>query len=210
VTTPSPDPLGRSLDGLPDAQKSLDLLAQAQNGDRAALESLVRRYQERLHRIVRIQLGDSPLRRQYDSLDIVQRTFTAALPKIADLRPRSAAGLLQWLAIIATNQIRDAHDREYAAKRNLARQVDLCAEPPNRSRSLPPDERTALAEVREMLDQEVAALPDDQRRVVLLRDYCGEDWDRIAEELEREHGAARQLHQRAWIRLRQALKPRLE
>jgi DNA-directed RNA polymerase specialized sigma24 family protein len=66
-----------------------------------------------------------------------------------------------------------------------------------------------LAEVREILDEEVAGLPDEQRRVVLLRDYIGEDWDRIAAELDRENGAARQLHQRAWIRLRQALRPKL-
>ena len=64
--------------------------------------------------------------------------------------------------------------------------------------------------MRELLDEEVSRLPDEQRRVVLLRDYCGEDWDRIAVELDRENGATRQLHQRAWIRLRQALRPRLE
>jgi DNA-directed RNA polymerase specialized sigma24 family protein len=134
----NPDPLARSFDGLPDARTSLDLLARAQGGDRHALEDLVRRYQDRLHRIVSIQLGASPLRRHYDSLDIVQRTFTAAVPKIGDLRPRSAAGLLQWLAIIATNQIRDAHDHEHAAKRDAARQRDLNTDPANRSRSLPP------------------------------------------------------------------------
>jgi hypothetical protein len=51
---------------------------------------------------------------------------------------------------------------------------------------------------------------DDPDCITLLRDYFGNDWDRIATELARESGVTRQLHQRAWIRLRQALRPKLE
>jgi RNA polymerase sigma-70 factor, ECF subfamily len=207
------DLLRRSIspDELPDPGRSLALLARAQGGDRAALEDLIGRYQERLRRIVRIQLGASALRRHYDSMDIVQNTFRAALPKIGDIQPRTAAGLLQWLSIIALNQIRDAHDLHHAEKRDIAREERLDDErAPISSSGARPDEEALLAEVRELLDDEVAKLPDEQRRVVVLRDYCGEDWDRIAAELDRENGATRQLHQRAWIKLRQALRPRLE
>lgn len=215
MTLPTPKPkdlLARSLsdEELPDARTSLELLGLAQGGNRAALEDLVRRYQDRLHRIVSIQLGASPLRRQYDSMDIVQRTFTAALPKIGELRPKSAASLLQWLSIIATNQIRDAHDWENAAKRDAGRRESIHSGVIEPRRGDAPDERAMLAEVRAMLDDEVSHLSEDQRRVVLLRDYCGEEWERIAEELGRELGATRQLHQRAWISLRRALRPRLE
>lgn len=210
---PADDLLARSLSpaDLPDACRSLALLARAQAGDRGALEDLVGRYQERLRRIVRIQLGCSSLRRQYDSMDIVQSTFAAALPKIGDLRPRSAAGLLAWLALIATNQIRDAHDHVRAGKRDSAREDHAeGAQAMISSGGAPPGDEASLAEVRELLDAAVSALPDEQRRVVVLRDYCGEDWERIAAELGRENGATRQLHQRAWIRLRQALRPKLE
>jgi RNA polymerase sigma-70 factor (ECF subfamily) len=210
---PSDDLLARSLSAadLPDLGRSLALLARAQAGDRGALEDLVRRYHDRLRRIVRIQLGSSSLRRQYDSMDIVQSTFAAALPKIGDLHPRSAAGLLGWLALIATNQIRDAHDHVHASKRDVAREDhDEDAQVPISSGGTRPGDAALLAEVRELLDEEVSKLPDEQRRVVVLRDYCGEAWDRIATELDRANGATRQLHQRAWIRLRQALRPRLE
>lgn len=210
--------LARSIShaDLPDPGRSLALLALAQAGDRGALEQLVTRYQERLRRIVRIQLGASSLRREYDSMDIVQSTFKAALPKIGDLHPRSAAGLLQWLALIATNKLRDHHDRQRAAKRDVAREVPIHGDPtaPDGPAQLAgsgaaPDEQALLHEVREMLDDEVAQLPDDQRRVVILRDYCGEDWEHIAAELDRDKGATRQLHQRAWISLRRALRPKL-
>lgn len=206
-----------SRQDLPDPRRSLDLLAKAQDGDAHALEELVARYSDRIRRIVSIQLGSSALRRHYDSMDIVQNTFRAALPKIGDLKPRSAAGLLQWLAIIATNQIRDAHNREHAEKRDAARSVPLKATGSetgglvlSAGADTRPDETAMLKEIRGLLDDEVARLPQDQRRVVLLRDYCGEDWDRIGAELERESGATRQLHQRAWIRLRRALRPKLE
>jgi RNA polymerase sigma factor (sigma-70 family) len=216
MSRPAPIPndlLARSLSraDLPDAGRSLALLALAQAGDRGALEELVSRYQDRLRRIVRIQLGRSSLRRDYDSMDIVQSTLMAALPKIGDLQPRSAAGLLQWLSLIATNQIRDAHDRERARKRDVAREDHAEGAGAAVSASdARPDEQALLAEVRELLDEEVSKLPDEQRRVVVSRDYCGEDWDRIAAELDRGNGATRQLHQRAWIHLRQALRPKLE
>jgi hypothetical protein len=58
---PPNDLLARSIShaDLPDPGRSLALLALAQAGDRGALEELVTRYQERLRRIVRIQLGAS-------------------------------------------------------------------------------------------------------------------------------------------------------
>jgi hypothetical protein len=95
VTQDPNDLLRRSIspDELPDPGRSLALLARAQGGDRAALEDLIGRYQERLRRIVRIQLGASALRRHYDSMDIVQNTFRAALPKIGDHPATHRSGL---------------------------------------------------------------------------------------------------------------------
>lgn len=189
------------------------LLARAQGGDAEALHELLERYQDRLRRIVRIQLSGSPLRRVHDSMDLVQSTFLAALPKLGELQLRSPASLLNWLALIATNQLRDAYGRETAAKRDLRRHQPLdssiAAQPASPSIDAP-ERRAEDAELRECLDAEVAALPPDQRQVVVLRDYCGESWEHIARELSREPGAARQLHQRAWIRLRARMRPWIE
>lgn len=212
------DPLSQSLpQGLPPEEHSLELLRRAQAGDDLALRDLLERYQDRLLRIVRIQLAGSPLRRLHDSMDLVQNTFVAALPKIGELRPASSASLLHWLAIIATNKIRDAYGRETADRRDLrrSRPIDVGTHSEVAAIQAAPSAEAPLraaaeAELRERLDAEVAELPEDQRRVVLLRDYCGDSWERIAVELGREQGAARQLHQRAWIRLRQRLRPFLE
>lgn len=213
----SDDPFTRSLSrrDLPDEPRSLRLLAQAQAGDNAALAELIGRYQDRLRRIVRIQLAGSRLRHDLDSMDIVQSTFQAALPRIGEMHPESAASLLSWLARIATNRIRDAHAWKTAAKRDPAREVPLDALGSGSLSELPaargtsPEDQAMLEEVRALLDDEVARLPDDWQRVVVLRDYCGEDWDRVAADLDRSIGATKQLHQRAWIELRRALRPKL-
>ena len=132
------------------------------------------------------------------------------------MEARGAASFLQWLSTIAVNEIRDAYDRQIAGKRDLRRETSLSSNSTEGvgnhlvALSALPEEHVLLAEVRDLLDQEVSRLPEDQRRVVLLRDYCGGSWEEIAAELGRESGAARQLHQRAWIRLRQALRPKLE
>lgn len=207
------DPISRSLSpgDLPSVSESMQLLSRVQGGDQAALEDLLARYQERLRRIVRIQLRGSLLRRHFDSMDLVQDTFRAALPRIGELNVQSPSGLLRWFSTIALNRIRDT----YAALRTRKRDADLDVELSESvcrrlgaGESLP-HEQAVLAEVRALLDAEVAELPEDQRLVVLLRDYMGEDWERVAAELGREAGAARQLHQRAWIRLRKTLAPKL-
>lgn len=212
------DTLSRAFGDAPDASHSLVLLERVRHGDRQALEELLARYEHRLRRIVRIQLAGSMLRRDFDSMDIVQSTFEAALPRIGDLRPRTAAGLLQWLATIAMNKVRDASDYQAAGKRDIQREQSI----DDRSHilgaprgglndsSADPAEQSLLMEVRELLDAEVSQLPGDQREVVLLRDYYGEDWDRVAEALCRSNHASQQLYQRAWIRLRERLRPKLE
>jgi RNA polymerase sigma-70 factor (ECF subfamily) len=210
--------LSRALGDVPDAEQTLRLLDRVRDGDRRALEELLARFQSRLHRIVRIQLAGSTLRRGLDSMDIVQSTFEAALPRFADLRPRSSAGLLEWLATVALNKIRDAYDYQAALKRDVVREqpIEDCGPGAQRALELPPGresdpaETSLLAEVRDLLDAEVAQLPEDQREVVLRRDYYGEEWERIADALCRGQHASQQLYQRAWIRLRERLRPKLE
>ncbi len=206
------DPLSRTLTGdLPSLGESMALLTRARQGDDEALQHLLVRYQERLRRIVRIQLGSSAFGRAQDSMDLVQNTFLAALPQIRELQPRSQAGLLQWLSLIALNQVRDAWKHQHAGRRDVRREEALPSQADaiaaGESHTVDPGRAVELAEIRDLLDDAVGELPDDQREVVLLRDYYGESWERIAEQMRRERGAARSLHHRAWVQLRSRLRP---
>ncbi len=197
----------------PDLEQSLELARRAQEGERNALESLFARYQDRLRRVVRVRLGVR-LRGEMESMDVVQDTFAVALRKLPTLEVRSRAGLLAWLSKIAENQIRDAHDRGAAQKRDRGREVALdpgatAGHDPAASETLP-DERVARREAIEVVDAALTELTQDHREVILQRDYLGADWSEVAGALGRSVPAAQELHRRAWIRLRRIVRPRLE
>jgi RNA polymerase sigma-70 factor (ECF subfamily) len=188
------------------------LLERAQSGDDAALNRLLERYYDRLRRIVRIRLG-SQMRRMVDSGDIVQDTFHAALAGLLDLRVSEDGELLRWFARVAENRIRDELDRQRAAKRSIDRQqaLEVATERSELAdaAATPPD-AAYLGEVREVLDQAIEELSDEYREAVLLRDFCGVDWETIAAKLGRQNvHAAQQLHQRAWIRIRRSAETKL-
>ena len=195
-------------------EQSMNILLRAQAGDQAALDQLASRYQERLLRIARIRLGPegNALRRFVDSGDVVQETWKAALNGLRDLKVSGDTDLLNWLARIAANKIRDMVDHIHAQRRSVEREQAWAelpsSEPLDSSRG--PQSRAANAELCEMIDSSLAELDEDYREVIVLRDYCGTDWESIAARLGRANShAAQQLHQRAWIKLRKKLGPRL-
>jgi len=217
------DPLLASVAGdeLPDLTESMVLLRQAQDGNEVALDELFRRYQSRLARIVRIRMS-AKLRRCVETVDVVQDTYRAALKRIDDLELRSTASIMQWLAKIAENQMLDTHRRFYGQKRDKGREVRLGegarddgssttgrgVVPP--SDQATPAELAETAELRRLVDDAVAELPDDYREVIMLRTYYGGSWDWVAEQIGRPGGdAARQLHRRARMRLSRLLMDRM-
>ena len=180
------------------------------------MNDLLARYQERVLRIVRVQLGPN-LRAVTESVDIVQDTLKAAAAGLGDDPTLTHANLLRWLSRIALNRIRDAHDYHFAQRRDRQLEVDLGPRTGERSGVDPAAAQTGVSdrafkrEIREHLDEAVARLPDDYQRVILLRDYCGGDWEFVTRELGRDNShATRQLHQRAWIKVRQMLWPLLK
>ena len=213
----APDPLQTSLEeGLPDPSQSVDLLERAQRGDQAALSALLDRYQDRLRRIVRVRLG-SRLRGRIETMDIVQDAYEVAIRKIGDVEVRGPGSILNWLARIAQHKIHDANDYFGAAKRDQRREAPLesAAGSDGGAERIParttlPDERAARTELREILDDALMELSDDHREVILLRDYCGGDWDYVTRTLGRPNvHATQELHRRAWIKLRRSVGPRL-
>lgn len=189
-----------------DPDETVALLARVQSGDRAATDAFFTRYEDRIRRIVRVRLG-AGLRVWTESGDLVQETCRAALRDLERI-PRSQLEILDWLARIATNRIRDLADHLHAEKRDVDRvrpTRDLAADT-----ATTPSGNAFRSEVRAILDQVVSELREDHREVVLLRDYHGAGWPEIARALKSPTvHAAQQLHQRAWIKIRQLAAPRL-
>lgn len=212
------DVLQSSMPVLPDVTESMRLVVAAQGGDEQALDALLKRYEDRVRRIVRIRLNGK-LRAHVESMDIVQETYHAALRRIDALELRGTASILQWLSTIAENKITDAHRFFFGQKRDRDKEVHLADAMRDESGSggvelasdgAPPGEQAASNELARLVDEAVAQLPEDYREVILMRTYYGHDWEQVARLCGRPGAdAARQLHRRARIRLGRILRARM-
>lgn len=205
---------------VPDFTESMRLVTEAQAGDREALDALLRRYEDRIRRIVRIRLG-TKMRRCVDSMDIVQDTWQAAYEHIGTLELRSTASILQWLARIAENRILDTHRHFYGLKRDKKREVRMAAHDRMEDSGvfggvqvagtgLPPDEDAARRELETIVDEAIALLPDEYREVIMLRTYYGGSWEEVTEQIGGVSSeAVRQLHRRARMKLAKLVRARM-
>jgi RNA polymerase sigma-70 factor (ECF subfamily) len=189
----------------PESALSLELLGQAQAGDAAALDGLLRRYEDRLRRVIRVRL-DAQARRSLDSADLVQETFMAALTGIPTLQAHDRGAILAWLTRIAENELIDARRRATAARRDRRRDVPLDGAPIPEARAAAPEEAAAAREQKDLVDAAVAKLTESHREVIVRRTYLGLSWDEVARQLGCPSAdAARQLHRRATIALAKQL-----
>jgi len=202
----------------PQLTVSLDLVRLAQDGDKAALNRLIDRYQDRVKRIVRMRLGRK-LRDGVDSGDILQETFMAAVKSFDAFEMREESSLINWLSKLAERQIIAAADFHGAKKRDIKRNVPLS--PPSTAdgteRIEPrfgfdethPLERMEKAESSKHLEQCLADLPEEYRELVILRDYTGASWEEVAKETGRPSAAAaRMMHARALVELGKRMRER--
>ncbi|MFT5477196.1 MAG: RNA polymerase sigma-70 factor (ECF subfamily) [Planctomycetota bacterium] len=212
--------LSKSVDfpALPALNESLDLVRRAQDDDTEALNQLFQRYYERVHRIARIRMG-ALVRRAMEPCDIVNETYIVAARKLGDFVPQDQASIINWLARIAERQIRDAHRKITAKKRDIRRQQDL--DRPTQGESLnlagvipnegpSPSTIVANAELKEIYDACVESLSEEHRELILLREYAGASWETICEDLGRPNPhAAQQMYHRAQVKLAGILRARL-
>ncbi len=195
----------------------LGLATAATQGDEVALNELMERFQEPLRRIVRIKLG-AHMRRYMDSMDVVQGTYISASREITGKSFKSTGAIVKWLSTIALHKICDAYDYHTARKRDFRRTIDAIQENADEpdlfallvEGGMGPDEDAEGSEFREIVDEAISELPDDQRDVILLRDFSATPWREVGLALGgRTAHAAQELHRRALARLRNSLSPKL-
>jgi RNA polymerase sigma-70 factor, ECF subfamily len=151
------------------------LAAAAAKGDRAALESLLRRHASLVNAVCRRVLGNPE-----DALDAAQEALLAIARKIHTFDGRSRFST--WCYRVATNAALDEARRR--ARRPVA--VEFLPEPRAGSRSI--DDLVA-----DQLDVDAALrhLSPDHRAAVALRDLVGLDYAEIGEVLGIPPGTVR-------------------
>lgn len=168
-----------------------------QQGDRDALERLVRRYLRPIHAVAASYLAE-----RADVEDAVQETFLRALGRIAGYQP--ARPFAPWLYQIARNVARDRRATSERRRRTEPLPVGGVEEP-----SPGPELVTERAEIRRLVDAAVGDLPEQQRTAFRLHDVEGYTTDEIARIMGLTTGTIRSHLHHARRALRVALAGRL-
>jgi RNA polymerase sigma-70 factor (ECF subfamily) len=180
----------------------LDLVKASKNGDVAAFEQLVKRYDRKLFRI-----AHSVTHNREDSQDAVQEAFFKAYQHLADFRGDSQFST--WLIRITLNQSlmklrKQRRTKEVSLDENcgtdeevLPREVIDWA--PN------PEELCSVSELRNILLKNIQELQPIVRTVFVLQDLEGLSTDQTAAVLNLSRPAVKSRLWRARLQLRELL-----
>jgi RNA polymerase sigma-70 factor (ECF subfamily) len=194
--------------------RTTDRLAAARAGSREALGELLEAYRRYLLRVARDAL-DPRLAAKGGASDIVQDTFGDAHRDFARFRGDTEAELLAWLRQILVHRVgRFARQYRDTRKRATAREVvldpadpRLGADPALHAAGPTPSGAVIAGEDQLALAAALARLPDDYRRVILLRHQDGLTFEAAGREMGRSAEAVRKLWVRAIERLNQEMEP---
>ncbi|HEY5925249.1 MAG TPA: sigma-70 family RNA polymerase sigma factor [Kofleriaceae bacterium] len=166
-------------------------LRRAQKGDQRAWRDLIERYQQPVHALIwRLLAG----RARHRVEDLTQETFVRVLRALPRFDPAGTASLLTWILTIATRMTLNELRRPETA--------GLDSEPIGGERADADAERKRLGTA---IASGVAALPDAQRAVLVLREYHDLDYAEIADVLELDVGTVKSRLSRARAALRDHL-----
>jgi RNA polymerase sigma-70 factor (ECF subfamily) len=186
------------------------LLAAARAGSREALGRALEGCRRYLLAIAERQL-DPDLRAKGGASDLVQETFLEAQRDFAHFQGSSPDELRAWLRQVLLHNV-GAFTRQFRGtiKRAVGREVALAAGGSSADLGPDPAGSTPTPSGAAMADEEALALhraldrlPEDHRRVVVLRIEEGRSFEEIGRLTGRSPDAARKVWSRAMERLRQ-------
>ncbi len=182
-----------------------ELVERCRQGERAAFEPLVRRYQDRVFNACLRVSGN-----RAEAEDLTQAAFMKALQAINRFDGRS--GFYTWLFRIAINLA-------LSARRKAARRPTVSLDAPAgdcgqgsigrrlSSGEAGPNRAACDSETHRQVLEALAKLDDDHRAVVVLRDVESFSYDEIAEILNVPAGTVKSRLHRARLALRDTLAP---
>ncbi|MBE0509251.1 MAG: RNA polymerase sigma factor RpoE [Chromatiales bacterium] len=182
-----------------------ELVRRVQQGDKKAFDVLVLKYQQRIVKLIARYVRD-----QDEVLDIAQETFIKAYRAMANFRGDSA--FYTWLYRIAINTAKnhlvaqsrrppdtdiDAADAVQFDSDSKLRETDL------------PEDLVHRDKVEIAIYDAIAALPDELRTAITLRELEGMSYEEIAQTMDCPIGTVRSRIFRAREAIEVKLKPLL-
>ena len=194
-------------------QQLEESLAAARAGSREALGQVLSQYHYYLLQVARRQLARD-LQAKGDASDLVQETFLEAQRFFDRFEGHSGDELRAWLRCVLVHQTAKVGRRfRTTQKRRLAREVRLDESGPlaatdgQPAAAAPSPSAYLMARERqEVLLRALERLPEDYRRVMLLRYQQEMTFEEIGRDMRRSADAARMLWARALERLKHELR----
>jgi RNA polymerase sigma-70 factor, ECF subfamily len=185
----------------------------ARAGSQRALGEILEACRAYLLWIARQEL-DPELRAKGGSSDLVQETFLEAQRDFGQFQGTTENELKAWLRRLLVNNVANFSRRYRAAKRRVSSEVSLnggtssadWARQLAAAGSAEPDEQSLAQERREAVRRALDGLPQDYRRVLILRYEENCSFEEIGKRLNRSQNAAQKLFTRALERLQQEIK----
>jgi RNA polymerase sigma-70 factor (ECF subfamily) len=171
------------------------LVVRARDGDLAAFEALVHRYQKRIY-----QLALRMTRNSGDAEDIAQEVFLTAWRRLPEIQ-RDAA-FSGWLYTTATNRCLNL-----LRKRRPTTELDDDSPPRAASPTQDPQRATQTNAQLAALADALGQLTPEQRAVWLLREAHGRSYDEIARTIDTTPDAVRGRLSRARVQLAELMSP---
>lgn len=187
--------------GEPAVTDDAQLIRASLAGDSASFGLLVGRYQDRLYHAIVHVVGS-----REDARDLVQEAFLQAFSRLKSFQGASA--FYTWLYRIAFNMSL-SWKRRQRPKFSIDHARDEAGDEPIDHGARPEqvlDQQERARQVRRAL----AALNDEHRRVLVLREMEGASYETIAEILDIPIGTVRSRLHRARLELREVLREVLQ
>lgn len=171
----------------------------AREGDQRAFEQLIHRYEKRVFALTK-RMCKNPA----DAEEAAQEAFLAAWQGLPFFR--GDASFSTWLYRLASNACVDLlrkEGRHQAAAGPSLNDEDAVLELPDEAPT--PHTLAERTELREQIEEGLAALPEEYREVLILREIHQQSYDEIAEILSLDLGTVKSRINRGRKRLRNFL-----
>lgn len=189
------------------------LVRRLRRGDEKAFATVVRTYQGRVFNMVFRMVGN-----REEAEDLAQDVFVTVFQSIDSFRGDSK--LSTWLYRITVNHCKNRLKYLRRRKKHLGRPLDEIAEAemvrasggpqPGFHAHIPrPDEQVSGQQIEALLQREIAALDEEHRVLVVLRDIQGLAYQEIGEITGLNIGTIKSRLHRARLALKEALERKM-
>lgn len=190
------------------ANEQLDeeLVLRVQQGDKAAYDLLVLKYQHKI-----IQLVNRYVKDPNDAQDVAQEAFIKAYRALGNFRGESA--FFTWLYRIAINTAKNylmSRSRRSADSQVDVQDAEQIEKAPQLQGMETPERLLLNQEIVETIKTAIAKLPEEMRIAIMLREFEGMSYEEIAQAMDCPVGTVRSRIFRAREAIDSKLTPLLD